>query len=380
MSEFTVGVEEEYQLVDRESGELRSRARAVIASDWTGEIQQEMRQNTVEVQTRPCTSADEVRAELRRLRLQAAVAAESRGLRVVSAGVHPFSHWSAQRYTPSEVYDRIREEYRRLSDTQNIFGMHVHVAVEPEVDRARVLNIVRVYSPYLTALAASSPLMEGEDSGYASYRWILWRRWPRSGVPPRMADEAEFDRLIRSLIETGAIDGPGRLYWDVRPHHQYPTIEFRAADATPRLEDAVSIAALARAIVAAAARGELEESPHPESTVQTFVVENGWRAARYGVGARFVDLGPHGPVALPAAEALSELLQRVGPVAESLGDGPALDGIARILEEGGAAGRMRSAWEQRPDPRALVGWLADETVLGLGLDRRAAQRGTGADG
>lgn len=380
MTDFTVGVEEEYQLVDAETGELRSRARAVIASDWTGEIHQEMRQNAVEVQTRACASAAEIRAELSRLRLQAAVAAESRGLRVVAAGVHPFSHWSGQEYTKSAVYDRIREEYRRLSDTQNIFGMHVHVAVDRGVDRARVLNVVRVYSPYLNALAGSSPILEGADSGYASYRWILWRRWPRSGVPPRMADEAEFDRLVHALTETGAIDGPGRLYWDVRPHHAYPTIEFRAPDATPRLEDAVSIAALARAIVAAAVRGVLVEPPHAESVVQTFLVENGWRAARYGVAARLVELGPEGPVEASASEVIGRLLERVAPVAESLGDGAALAGIPRILANGGAAARMREVWETRQDPAAYVRWLADETVLGVGLDRRSAQRGTSSGG
>lgn len=380
MSEFTVGVEEEYQLVDAESGELRSRALALIAGDWTGEIQEEMRQNTIEVQTRPCSSSEEVRTELSRLRLQAAIAAESRGLRVVAAGVHPFSHWAGQRYTESPVYDRIREEYRRLADTQNIFGMHVHVAVEPDVDRARLLNTVRIYSPYLQALSASSPLMEGNDSGYASYRWILWRRWPRSGVPPRLEDAAELESLLASLIETGCIDGPGRLYWDVRPHHVYPTIEFRAPDSTPRLEDAVSIAALARAVVAAAVRGELPEPPHQESVIQTFLVENGWRAARYGIDGDLVDLGVAGPVVVPARQAISRLVERLTPVAESLGDGDALAGVHRILEGGTSADRARARWQERPDRRGLVRWLADETVLGVGMDRRAQQReGKGDD-
>lgn len=379
MSEFTVGVEEEYQLVDVDSGELRSRARALIAGDWTGEIQQEMRQNTIEVQTRPCGTSEEVRAELSRLRLQAAIAAESRGLRVVAAGVHPFSHWSGQRYTESPVYDRIREEYRRLADTQNIFGMHIHVAVDPDVDRARLLNVVRIYSPYLQALAASSPLVEGKDSGYASYRWILWRRWPRSGVPPRLENVAELESLLATLIETGCIDGPGRLYWDVRPHHVYPTIEFRAPDSTPRVEDAVSIAALARAVVAAAVRGELPEPPHSEPVIQTFLVENGWRAARYGIEGELVDLGGGGPVVVSAREAISRLVEHLAPISESLGDGDAIAGVHRILEEGTSAERVRARWQERPDPRGLVRWLAGETVLGLGMDRRAQQR-DGKDG
>lgn len=380
MSDFTVGVEEEYQLVDGESGELRSRARALIASDWTGEIQQEMRQNTIEVQTRPCRTSQEVRAELSRLRLQAAVASEARGLRVVAAGVHPFSHWSGQQYTESPVYDRIRQEYRRLADTQNIFGMHVHVAVEPDVDRARLLNSVRIYSPYLQALSTSSPIMEGADSGYSSYRWILWRRWPRSGVPPRLENAAELESLLSSLIETGCIDGPGRLYWDVRPHHVYPTIEFRAPDSTPRLEDAVSIAALARCVVAAAVLGELPEPAHSEPAIQTFLVENGWRAARYGISAELVDLSVPGSVVGPARGAIAALVERLRPIAESLGDVEAIDGVHGILERGTAADRLRARWEERPDPVELVRWLADETVLGIGLDRRTRQRDGAADG
>src|SRR5690606_14974078 len=143
---YTLGVEEEYQLVDERGGELRSRARAVIASSWTGEMKPEMQQNTLEVGTRGCDSAAEVRAELERLRLEAAVAAGARGLRVVAAGLHPFSSWQGQTFTPTPTYQRIHEEYRRLAESQTIFGMHVHVGVPPGVDRARVMNVVRHYS------------------------------------------------------------------------------------------------------------------------------------------------------------------------------------------------------------------------------------------
>jgi carboxylate-amine ligase len=372
---YTIGVEEEYQLVDPESGELRSRARAVISADWTGEIHPEMNQNTIEVQTRPCGSIKEVGAELARLRFQAAVAAETRGLRVMAAGTHPFSDWAAQEFTPGEAYDRIRLDYGRLAASQNIFGMHVHVAVPSDMDRARILNVVREYTHLLLALSASSPLFLGDETGYASYRSILWRRWPRSGAPPHFESARELKQLVSALIETGSIDGPGRLYWDVRPHHVYPTIEFRAADVTPRLQDAITVAALARLIVVGAAEGELSEAPAPESLLRTFLIENGWRAARYGMAAGFVDLSTGAPKVVPAADAIAMLIERLEPVARSLGDDNALNGVADLLARGGASERIRQRWSESGDRAELVEWLADETVLGLGLDRRSTQRG-----
>ena len=243
---FTLGVEEEYQLVDAVTGELRNRARHVIAGDWSGDIKPEMQENTVEVETPVCVESTCVRDELARLRLQAAVAAEAQGLRVVAAGVHPFSEWHEQEFTEQEVYLNIRSEYRHLAREQNIFGMHVHVGVPEGIDRVALMNVARLYLPLLLALTASSPFHLGRDTGYASYRSLLWRRWPRSGAPPRFEDAAEMELLLRWLMETGCIDAPGRLYWELRPHHRYPTLEFRVCDVTPRLEDVVAAAALAR--------------------------------------------------------------------------------------------------------------------------------------
>lgn len=373
--EYTVGVEEEYQLVDRESGELKSRARSVIALDWSGDIKPEMQENTVEVETRICPDTGCVRDELARLRLQAAVAAEARGLRVVAAGTHPFSGWEDQLFSPGEVYASIREEYRRLAETQNIFGMHVHVSVPEGVDRVRVMNVARLFLPHLLALTASSPLYLGEDSGYASYRSILWRRWPRSGAPPRLEDAAEFQRLVKLLTETGCIDAPGRVYWEIRPHHVYPTLEYRVADVTPRLEDAVTAAALARAVTAGVVEGVLREPDLPESLVGPLLRENAWRASRDGVGAELLEMEGGRVSVVPAREALLRLAERLAPIAERLGDGPLLAGLPAVLERGDAAARIRArAAEVYGDLREVVRWLADETVLGVGLDRRTEQR------
>lgn len=372
-SPFTLGVEEEFQLVDARTGELRSRADAVLSADWTGEIKPEMQKNTVEIGTRVCRSGGELREELARLRLQAAVAAESDGLRVVAAGTHPFTHYAGQEYTAGATYRRLEAEYRQLAHSQNIFGMHVHVGVPEGVDRVRLGNVVRQFLPHLLALSASSPYFLGEDTGYASYRSILWRRWPRSGPPPRMEDQAEFARLVDALGRTGCIDAPGRIYWELRAHHQYPTLEFRVADVTPRVDDAVCIAVLTRALVVATVRGMVAEPPMSEPILRTLLVENGWRASRDGLRAELIDLEQAALPVLPAAEAVFRLAERLAPLAEELGDEEALQCLPELLERGDAAARIR---ERRAEGEwaEVVRWLADETVLGLGMDRRTEQR------
>lgn len=373
--DFTVGVEEEYQLVDARTGELRSVARCVIAGDWAHELKPEMQQHTVEVETSVCSATDCVRDDLARLRFQAAVAAEAQGVRILAAGTHPFSSATGHAFTEADVYRDIRREYRELAESQAIFGMHVHVGVPEGADRVHVANVARLYLSYLSAISASSPFHAGRDTGYASFRTLTWRRWPRTGAPPRFSGQEELGLLMRWLTETECVDGPGRLYWDLRPHHRYPTVEFRVADVTPRLEDAVAAAALARAIVAGIVEGELREPDLPQSVLQPLIVENAWRAARDGTEAVFVDLWAPEPRTVPAREAVLGLAERLRPYARALGDAEALDGLAETFERGCAALRMRRrAEEMDGDLAALVLWAADETLVGLGMDRRTDQR------
>jgi carboxylate-amine ligase len=372
---FTVGVEEEYQLVDADSGELRGRARYVIAADWSDDLKLEMQQHTVEVETRVCVGTRCIRDDLARLRFQAAVAAEAAGVRVVAAGVHPFSPPEGYAFTAAPVYQEIRNEYRALAETQAIYGMHVHVGVPTDTDRARIANVARLYLPYLLALTASSPWYGGRDTGYASFRSLVWRRWPRSGAPPRLEGDEEMANLLHWLHHTGSIDAPGRIYWELRPHHSYPTLEFRVTDVTPRLRDAVAAAALARAIVAGVADGTLREPELPPTILQALLAENGWRASRDGTDAEFVDLWSPVPRSAPARELIERLLDQISGHAERLGDADDLNRVAEVFARGGAAQHIRrKAGELAGDRGALVRWLADETVLGAGLDRRTSQR------
>lgn len=374
--DFTVGVEEEYQLVDAETAALRSRARDVLVIDWSDEIRPELQETTLEIGTRICNSAAEVERELKRLRFQVATAAATEGLEIVAAGMHPFSTWTGQVPASGARYREILARYGRTARDEHIFGMHVHVGVPQSFDRIRLLNVVRHYVPHLLALSCSSPFFEGEDSEYASFRMILWRRWPNSGTPPRLESGEEYRRLIAQLLAVGAIRDERNLYWAIRPHAVYPTLEFRIMDVCPRVDDAVAIAALTRALVAAAAEGDLRE-PHDDGfsvgAWQTALASNEWAVTRFGLDAIVID-----PAAAdhqtPIRTAIRQLVERLMPTAEALGDAHALERVEVILNRGNGADRMRAVARERGGLEALVRWLVGETLLGTGVDRRFAQR------
>jgi carboxylate-amine ligase len=371
VSEFTLGVEEEYQLVDAGTGALRSRARHVLAADWSGEIREELQETTVEVGTAVCRSAAELERELKRLRLQAATAAAVEGLEIVAAGTHPFSRWEGQKRTAGPRYDRLEAEYGRIARDEHNFGMHIHVAVPSERDRIRILNVARCYLPQLLALSCSSPYYEGEDTGYASYRMILWRRWPVGGIPPRLESQEEYGRLAELLLQTGAVGDLRSIYWGLRPHSVYPTLEFRVTDACPRVEDAVAIAALTRALVFAAAEGLVAEercAGFSASVQDSLLGDNLWRAARWGLDACLVDPGSE-TGATPMRASLRGLIDRLIGPAEALGDAEAFGHLETLLERGTAADRMRQVYRERQGFRPLVKWLVEETLAGTGMER-----------
>lgn len=376
MSDFTIGIEEEYQLVDPATGELRSRARLVLAADWTDEIRQELQESTIEIGTRVCGSAAEAGAELRRLRFQACAVANSEDVRIVAAGVHPFSRWEDHHLTSDARYLRMAADYGRIALDEHNYGTHIHIAVPPRLDRILLLNSLRPYIAGLLALAASSPLFEGQDTGFASYRMILWRRWPGAGMPPRLQDEAAYRSYVERLLSAGVIGDERNLYWTIRVHPTYPTLEFRMCDACPRAEDAAAIAAFARALVTAATEQHLP-GQRPErgsdSAEHTLLADDSWRAARYGLDATLMVPGI-GDEPMRARTAIARLLELLQPIAEDLGDAEEFAGIATILRRGNGADRIREFAAGGEAPRSLVRWLADETMLGTGADRRRDQR------
>lgn len=374
--EYTIGVEEEYQLVDADTGALRSRASDVLSTDWADEIKGELHETTVEIGTQVCANLAAVERELSRARFQAATTAAAEGLEIAAAGTHPFSGWQGHRFQKGERYREMSQRHDRIAREVNIFGMHVHVGVPEGTDRAVLMERVRGFVPHLLALSCSSPFLEAEDTGFASYRSILWRQYPYTGIPPRFDSEGEFREFIDLLLRSEAIRDRGNLYWSVRPHFSYPTIEFRATDACPRLEDAATIAALARLLVAGVAEGGVEPPDAaglPADVWREVLTENEWHVARYGLEA-FLTEPSSQSARVPVRTAIRRLLDELAGTAEALGETQVLARVEGLLERGNGADRLRRVYRESGSFEEVVRWLVGETRLGTGFDRRRSQR------
>ena len=374
--EYTIGVEEEYQLVDVDTGGLRSRASDVLSTDWADEIRGELHETTVEIGTRVCDSLASVEADLSRARFQAATTAAAEGLEIAAAGTHPFSGWQGHKLQQGQRYVEMMLRHDRIAREVNIFGMHIHIGVPERVDRAVLMERVRGFVPHLLALSCSSPFLDAEDTGFASYRAILWRQYPYTGIPPRFDSDAEFQAFVELLLRSEAIRDKGNIYWSVRPHFSYPTIEFRATDACPRLEDAATIAGLTRLLVAGVAEGSL---PAPQGgdlspdAWRAVLTENEWHVARYGLDAFLTDpMESTGRVAVRSA--IRRLLDALAETAEVFGETEVLERVEALLERGNGADRLRRVYRETGSFEEVMQWLVRESRVGTGFDRRRSQR------
>ena len=359
---FTVGVEEEYHLVDAETMALHSAPEVVdSAKDAMDDASSEISTAQLEVATPVCTTLDEVRAELIRLRCEAGEVAAKQGCRILAMATHPFSSWEDQRLSPGERYLGLFERWGLLALQQLITGCHVHVAIDdPDVTIA-VLDRVRPWLPVLVALTSSSPFWEGSDTGYASYRTMWFDRWPTAGMPATLGSRAAFDALVADLVKAGAIDDATHLYWDARPSARYPTLEFRVGDVCPSVDDAVLYAALARALTRTFV-AEVERGGSDVVDVRPEVLRIArWRAARHGLTERLVHPVRWEP--RPAEEVVEGLLDLVRDDLEDAGEWDEVhDGVRRVLAEGTASARYRQLMERTGDLRKVTEAAVEETA------------------
>src|ERR1700740_452123 len=249
---FTIGVEEEFQIIDPTTGELRSHVSQLVAATSAGlgdQVKPELHQSIVEIGTGICNDVDELRVDIKRTRGELVRAEERVGMQVAAAGTHPFSNWIDQVISPGERYKNIVEELQQLARSLLIFGMHVHVAVPDRTTMIDLMNMVRYFLPHLLALSTSSPFWMGRDTGLKSFRTTVFRRFPRTGIPDHFNSWSEYEDFTDLLVQLNCIDNPKKIWWDVRPHPIFGTLEFRICDVTPRIEDAIAIAALSQAIV-----------------------------------------------------------------------------------------------------------------------------------
>lgn len=364
MPELTLGIEEEYQIIDPESRELTSYIQEFLQQGEVvlkDQIKPELMQSQVEVGTQICRDIHEARAEVIRMRRAVHDLAQDNGLRVVAASTHPFSKWSNQDITEGERYLKLRDDLGELARRLLIFGMHVHVGIEDRELMIDVMNQSIYFLPHILALSTSSPFWHGRDTGLKSYRSVVFENLPRTGLPPDFRSWAEYERLVDVLVHTGSIDEPSKIWWDVRPHPKFPTLEFRIADICTRLEDTLCLTALIQALVAKLIklrRNNQSWRRYPRH----LITENKWRAVRYGIDGPMIDFGKREEV--PLRILALELLDFLDDVVDELGNRREVEHVQQILEHGTSADRQLETFRETGSLEAVVDRLADETIEG----------------
>jgi carboxylate-amine ligase len=364
--DLTIGVEEEYQIINPETRELRPRASRMLPNareDLGDQVTNELYLSQIEIGTPVCHTLADVRAELVRLRRGVVEAALRDGSRIAAAGTHPFSRWEGQPVTPKPRYLYLQDEFQQLAREQITFGCHVHVGIADREEAVQAMNRCRPWLAPVAALAASSPFWLGAETGYASYRTQLFSRWPMAGLPQVFASRDEYDDLVASLVAAGMIADASNIYWDARPSSHAETLEFRMMDVCPTLDETVMVAGLCRAL----ARTGLEQhrsgialdEPRPE-----LLQAARWRAARFGLDGELIDV--YASKSVPARVLIEDMLAFLRPALEWHGDWDLVSGIVRTtLDRGNSAKRQLWAFAQSGRLEDVVDLILRETVLGI---------------
>jgi carboxylate-amine ligase len=363
---LTIGIEEEYQTVDPETRDLKSHISAEIIQKGRmlleERVKPEMHQSVVEIGTNVCATIQEARAEIRDIRRQIVNLARANGLRVSAGGTHPFAHWADQEIYPDDRYRIIVEEMKVVARANLIFGLHVHIGVEDRETAIQIMNGARYFLPHILALSANSPFWLGMDSGLKSYRCKVFDKFPRTNIPDVYSSWSEFENYVDLLIRTKCIDNAKKIWWDIRPHPHYPTLEFRICDMPMRLDETIAIAALCQAVIAKLYKLH-EQNLSFRHYSRSLIMENKWRAARWGLEGKLIDFGKQQEV--PVRQLIGEILDFVSDVVEELGSEREIAYIERILEEGSGADRQLRVFRETNDLKQVVDYMISETEHGL---------------
>lgn len=362
---LTLGIEEEYQIIDPGTRELKSYITQILEQDHLvlSQVKPELHQSIVEVGSKVCRTPAELRGELVTLRREVIGLTAKNGLRIAAAGTHPFSSWAEQEITPLERYLGLREAMGELAQRLLIFGTHVHIGVEDREFLVDALNVSRYVLPHILCLSTSSPFWMGRNTGLKSYRSVVFRGFPRTGVPRALRSWSEYTDLVDMLTATKCIPDGTKIWWDVRPNWSYPTLEFRICDVCTRVNEAVCIAAILQAVVA-----KLWKLRRDNMTLRVypadFIEENKWRAVRYGLDGQLIDFGKG--IELPARDLVRELLEWfIGDVVDELGSRQEVSYAYKILTDGSSADRQLATFKRTNDLKAVVDQVIAETAEGL---------------
>jgi carboxylate-amine ligase len=364
VEDLTLGVEEEYQIIDPETRQLTSYVQEFLEHGqivFKDQVKPELMQSQIEVGSNICRNVREVRRELVRLRSMVAEVAHKHDRRIVAAGTHPFSRWLDQEVTGNPRYRKLLDDMKYLGQRLLIFGMHLHVGIENKDLRMDVMNQLRYFLPHILTLSTSSPFWHGRNTGLKSYRSVIFEDLPRTGIPGWFDSYADYEHHVNTLIRTNCIEEATKIWWDVRPHAKFPTLEIRICDCMTKVDDVVAIVALLQSLVATLIRFRRQNITW-RNYRRDLIDENKWRAIRYGIDGELIDFGKGESV--PLRLLMGELIDLVSEEAERLDCRHELEHIYTILNKGTSADRQLAVYHETNSLEAVVDHLAEETVLG----------------
>jgi len=375
---FSIGIEEEYQTIDPETRDLRSHIQAEILEKGQLILQErvkaEMHQSVVEVGTGVCKNIKEAKAEVKMLRRDIIRLARENGLKLASVATHPFADWRAQEIHPDPRYKNIVEDMQLVARANLIFGLHVHVGIEDRETAIHMMNHARYFLPHLLALSTNSPFWLGMNTGLKSYRCKVFDKFPRTNIPDYFPSWGEYENFIKLLIKTNCIDNAKKIWWDIRPHPFFNTIEFRVCDIPMRADETIALAALIQATVA-----KLYKLYSANQGFRLYrralIMENKWRASRYGMDGKLIDFGKQTEV--PARDLILEYLEFVDDVVDELDSREELNYIHTMLKTGSGADRQLRVYQETGDLKKVVDYIIEETETGLEVDEPASVRKVG---
>jgi len=362
---FTLGVEEEYQIIDPETRDLRSHMSKIVEGGkihLREQVKAEMHQSVVEVGTNICQNVAEARKEVSFLRNQVGELAAHQGLKVGSAGTHPFSKWQDQQITDDERYHHIVNELKDIARSNLIFGLHVHVGIEDRQTALQIMNQACYFLPHIYALSANSPFWEGRDTGFKAFRAKVFAKFPRTGLPEYFDSVQSYDNYLETLVKTKCIDNPKKIWWDLRMHPFFSTIEFRICDVCLTVNETICITALIQAVVAKLYKLMMSNTGFNIYRI-ALIRENKFRAARYGLDGQMIDFGKKEEV--PTKDLIMELLDFIDDVVDELGSREEVNYVHEILKNGTGADQQLKVYEETQDLAKVVDYITSKFQEGI---------------
>jgi carboxylate-amine ligase len=363
---FSLGIEEEYQTIDPETFDLRSHIGTELMANGkrllNEKVKAEMHQAVIEVGTGVCANIQAAREDVVNLRRQTVTLAREHGLLLAAGATHPFADWRVQDIYPDERYVQVVEDMQLVARSNLIFGLHVHVGIEDRETAIHLMNQMRYFLPHLLALSTNSPFWLGMNTGLKSYRTKVFDKFPRTNIPDTFSSWADFENFVNLLIRTGSIDNAKRIWWDIRPHPFFATLEVRICDLPLRVDETLAIAALIQATLA-----KLYKLHSRNQAWRTYgralIMENKWRASRYGLDGMLIDFGRERE--LPCRELILEYLDFVDDVLDELECRKEVEYVQNILDRGSGADRQLQVFAETKDLRRVVEYMVEETQAGL---------------